>query len=263
MEDGMSLVEIAGVLGGIAVLLAGPVAWFAYLAEDRRAREQVHLGVRNALDGLRAELELIRDWAGTGYPMHGNILETRQHYAIAEATWSSPRRTIMPVEYPTIRTITQSHYLRHLQPIIDPLIRLNVALGGLFAAHAEYRQYVLARPELYDAVMQGIPDVAARDRGTEEERRFIHQVFIYNMIMHLEIIGSEERKGTLFQTFQVADAAVGEFQRKWKQPRANRWHWFGHAFVALSVGAAAYLLGCIVSPMFSPLGLVVRAMCGY
>jgi hypothetical protein len=75
MIVGPAMTETATILAAVVALAAFPVAWFAYIGEERRTRERRYRGVANLIAGLRPEMEIVERWTrgfdGAGYPHHG------------------------------------------------------------------------------------------------------------------------------------------------------------------------------------------------
>lgn len=250
----MTLTDTATIWASAGALIGGVVVWIAFVKDREKGRKALDRGVRNTLLGLEVELDLIQPWAtggenGLGYPAMGDLSESRAYYKPRQRDWQNPRRFVHAVQSPTISSLTQSPYARHLQGIIREFANLDFSIRAFFKLHDEYRAYVLSQPVLYDLVQffNVHPPAAGTEFGDERGLamgRFMEHVYEYNYTLHVDRIGSVQSTdpGCLFHSFANARRALVEFARKWKSPREPRSYLFGHFLAALFFIAGLLLM---------------------
>jgi hypothetical protein len=249
-----ALAHTATVWAAAGALIGAPIAWLAFIRERERARKEMVAGVENTLTGIEKELGLINLWASggegnPGYPWHGNDAETRTFYRTQNQTrdWCDPRRKIFGFDWPAIRAFPLSEYRGHFSEERGELVLLNYSLSALFGLYSEFRGYVLARPELYDAsVGQPCPEPDSPAGSPTPSGGFRDQVFNYNYEIHVGRIGGFNNgdAGCLYNSYRAAATAIGRCRRAWEQSRPTRpwWYPMGNFVAALAVCAGVVLL---------------------
>jgi hypothetical protein len=230
-----TLPETAGFWASIATLWGAPGAWLTYYGTVLRSRDERDTALRTLLSGLKAELAVVSDWAGGA--QGGKGYEQRQFSELKQEhpDWFNPGRLIFSFDCPIIHGITNSLFVRELEPILDPVVRLSRSITRLLDYYDEYRTYVNARPALYDSVAKELQFASIRRTHdfTKEQRDFLSQVFRFNAQIHQDLIGgSEGSELGLHKAFRVAEDSISQFTRNLKKPPFPWWYWILHMIAA-------------------------------
>jgi|SRR5437762_3742389 len=229
-----TLSESAAFWASIATLWGAAAAWFTYFGTVWRSRKDRDSALRTLLSGLNAELAVVNDWAGgsgSGYP---NQMENIQQ---EQPGWFVPSRLIFSFQCPLIHGLTNSPYIRELQPVVSDVVALSRSITKLFDYYGEYRIYVTSQPVLYDSVMrkiagaQGVPLAL-----THEEGIYVQQIGSFKGQIHLQLIGGAASADALclHKTYCAARDSVSALERNLKPPAFPIWYWAVH----LTAGAA-------------------------
>jgi len=229
-----TLSESAAFWASIATLWGAAAAWFTYFGTVWRNRKDRDAGVRTLLSGLNAELEVVNDWAGgngSGYPSEMEDVRKEQ------PGWFVPSRLIFSFQCPIIHGLTQSPYLRELQPIVTDVVALSRSITRLFDFYGEYRAYATSHPALYDAVTTKIGLAQGRPVPlTEQEQTYVSQIGSCNAQMHLQLIGGKDSPDPLclYKTYCAAKDSITSLERNLTPSAFPVWYWVLH----LTAGAA-------------------------
>jgi hypothetical protein len=229
---------------GIATLLTAAGAWFTFAATALGSRRETYEGIRNLLVGLEAELDLISEWArgkegDSGYVLPDDLRQLTKE----QKDWFNPSRYIFTLEAPTLQDLTRSHYIRHLAPIVQPLVRLNYSFRRLFDFHADFRNFVNNSPALYTSVFKKLKEPQSVYSPAEGD--FMNFVFGMNHRMHRDLIGGENSTDEvcLYKAFRSAKHALGQFEAQLKPEPLPGWFWIFHILAAsLTVDALWQIL---------------------
>jgi hypothetical protein len=217
----------------IATLWSAAGAWFTFVATVRNSRKETYDGIQNLLAGLRAELDLLKEWARGGTGDAGYVLPTDlQQLTKEQRDWFNPSRQVFSLETPTLQNVTRSPYIRHLTPIVEPLVKLNYSVHRLFDFHADYRAFVNSVPDLYMSVFRKLKQ--PQNTYSEQERDYMNFVFGRNLTMHSQLIGGETSTDDLclYKAFRTAKDALSSLERNLRQEPLPSWFWVLHILAA-------------------------------
>ena len=221
----------------IATLWAASGAWFTFFGTWIASRNQTFEGIENLLEGLNAELDMVRDWAGGQAGGRGYLASKSQQEWVAERPdWFNPSRQIFTVNTPTLNSVTTSGYLSHITPLVGPIVALNQALRRLFDSHLDYRTLVHSEPILYRSVFRKLANTP--NLFTPEEREYMNLIFDANFRMHVLVIGGADGPDIcLHRAFRTAEHAIASFREHLRPASMPNWFWALHivsAYLALN-----------------------------
>jgi len=229
---------------GIATLLTAAGAWFTFAATAFGSRRETYQGIRNLLVGLNAELDLISQWASGSEGDPGYVLpDDLRTLTREQKDWFNPTRYIFTLETPTLQNLTRSQYIRHLTPIVKPLVKLSYSFRRLFDSHADYRAFVNNSPAVYTSVFKKLKDPHSIYLPVESD--FMNFVFNMNHRMHKDLIGGEKSTDELclYKAFRIAKGALAEFEAHLHAEALPRWFWIFHILAGcLAIDAAWQVL---------------------
>jgi hypothetical protein len=231
-----TLTDTAVFWASIATLWGAAAAWFTYFGTVWRNRKERDAALRALLSGLNAELRVVNDWASGSGPGYPNQIENVQ---VEHPDWFVPSRLIFSFQCPIIHGLTQSPYVRELQPILADVVALSRSITRLFDYYGEYRTFVTARPELYDLVSRKMGSAQGGPVAlTEEEQIYVGQVGSFNVQIHLQLIGGKESLDSLclHKTYCAARNSVSTLEQNLRPPAFPPWYWVLH----LTAGAAIF-----------------------
>ncbi len=238
------LSDTATVWSAIAALWALAAAWYTYHATVVANHENVFDGLQNMIVGIRKELDLISLWAGPEDNAPGYLdSKSRNEYFAEMADRRYPDRMIYTFDYPTIKNLTSSQYVRFLEPIISEFVILTFSIVRLYNYYNEYRSFVISQPSIRRSV-----DRKLATQGTTplspDEARFVEEVFGYNYFIHVKLIGGSDSKDErcLHFSFRRARRSLQAFSSQLKPQAPPRWHAMLHLAAALFVIAGAILM---------------------
>jgi hypothetical protein len=214
---------------GIATLLSAAGAWFTFAATVLTSRRETYQGIGNLLVGISAELDFISQWASGGEGETGYVLpEDLRTLTEEQKDWFNPSRYIFTLETPSLQNLTRSQYIRHLTPIVQPLVRLNYSFRRLFDFHADFRAFVNSSPALYTSVFKKLKSPQSIYLPAEAD--FMNFVFGMNHKMHGNLIGGEKSTDELclYKAFRSARSAVTRFQAQLHIEPPPKWFWIFH-----------------------------------
>jgi hypothetical protein len=214
---------------GTATLWGAAGAWFTFAATAHNFRRETYQGICNLLVGLSAELDLIKEWASGGEGDPGYVLpEDLGKLTAEQRDWFNPSRYIFTLETPTLQNLTRSSYIRHLTPIVRPLVKLSYSFRRLFDFHADYRAFVNSSPALYLSVYRKLRE--PNNTYSSEERDYMNFVFGMNLRMHKHLIGGEKSTDelSLYKAFRSAKRALEQFESKLRPEPLPAWFWILH-----------------------------------
>jgi hypothetical protein len=226
---------------GIATLLSAAGAWFTFAATVLSSRRETYQGIRNLLVGLNAELDLISQWASGGEGDPGYVLpEDLRTLTKVQKDWFNPSRYIFTLETPTLQNLTKSQYIRHLTPIVQPLVKLNYSFRRLFDFHADFRDFVNNSPALYTSVFKKLKD--PQNVYLPAEADFMNFVFGVNHRMHKDLIGGEKSTDELclYKAFRSAKGALAQFEAHLHSEPLPGWFWIFHILAACLTADAVW-----------------------
>jgi hypothetical protein len=229
---------------GVATLLSAAGAWFTFAATVLSSRRETYQGIRNLLVGLNAELDLISQWASGGEGDPGYVLpEDLTKLTKEQKDWFNPSRYIFTLETPTLQNLTRSQYIRHLTPIVQPLVKLNYSFRRLFDFHADFRDFVNSSPALYTSVFKKLKDPLSVYLPPEAD--FMNFVFGVNHRMHKDLIGGEKTTDELclYKAFRSAKSALAQFEAQLHVEPLPGWFRIFHVLAAcLTINAVWQVL---------------------
>ncbi|HUN61502.1 MAG TPA: hypothetical protein VMU53_05920 [Candidatus Sulfotelmatobacter sp.] len=226
---------------GVATLLSAAGAWFTFAATVLGSRRETYQGIRNLLVGLNAELDLISQWASGGEGDRGYVLpQDLRALTKEQKDWFNPSRYIFTLETPTLQNLTRSQYIRHLNTIVQPLVKLNYSFRRLFDFHADFRAFVNNSPVLYTSVFKKLKDPQSVYLPAETD--FMNFVFGMNHRMHNNLIGGEETTDELclYKAFRSAKSALAQFEVQLHAEPLPWWFWIFHVLAACLTIIAAW-----------------------
>jgi hypothetical protein len=238
-----TLSDSAAFWASLATLWGAAAAWFTYFGTVWQNRKDRDGALRTLLSGLNAELAVVNDWAGgsgSGYP---NQMENIQQQ---QPGWFVPSRLIFSFQCPLIHGLTNSPYIRELQPIVADVVALSRSITRLFDCYGEYRTYVTSQPTLYDSVMSKITSAQGAPLAlTNEERTYVHQISSFNAQIHMQLIGGKVSPDPLclHRTYCAARDSVNALERNLKPPAFPIWYWAVHLTAAAAVIKGLALAG--------------------
>lgn len=218
---------------GIATLLSAAGAWFTFAATALASRRETYRGIKNLLIGLSAELDLISQWASGGEGEKGYVLpEDLRELTKTRKEWFNPSRYVFALETPTLQNFTRSQYIGHLNPLVQPLVKLNYSFRRLFDFHADFRAFVNNSPSLYTRVFKKLRDPSSV--YSRREGDFMDFVFGMNLRMHRDLIGGETSTDQLclYKAFRTAKNALVQFEVHLKMEPSPKWFWVFHILAA-------------------------------
>jgi len=236
------MIDTATVWSAVAALWALAAAWFTYKASVNAGQQSTFKGLQNIITGVREELELISLWAGPDDDAPGYLdSKPREQWFNERGDWRSPERIIYTFEYPTVKSLSSSPYVRYLEPIIGDFVTLNYSIVRLFDYYEEYRQFVVSQPALRRAM-----DAPRREPVfTQEEEWFLSRVFEYNYVIHVKLVGGADSadERCLHKSFRRAKRSLHSFASRLAPESSPWWHWLVHgvAFIFLIAGVALIL----------------------
>jgi len=246
VKEGFLMSELATIWSSAATLIALTFAWVTFAVSAHESRRTRFEGLRNLVAGLEKELELIKLWAGSEEEGDGYLAAKKaEDYFKEQPDWSNPSRVIFKFDYPAIKNLTASQYVASLGSIIDAFVALNYSIVRLYNFYEEYREYVMARPELYDSVQPKFR-VEGRPVGlTTSEHDFVMHTFDYNYRIHVNFIGGKDSPdgNCLYKAYNRARSSLRAFSRQANKPDpAPRGYIAGYILAALFTLGAVFLL---------------------
>jgi hypothetical protein len=157
--------------------------------------------------------------------------------------WFNPTRYVFTFEAPTLGNFTRSQYIRHLNPVVQPLVKLNYSFHRLFDFHADFRDFVNSNPALYTSVFKKLKDPGST--YSLEEGDFMNFVFGMNHRLYRDLIGGEKTTDELclYKALRTAKSALAEFETHLHAETLPRWFWIFHVLAAcLAIDAAGEVL---------------------
>jgi hypothetical protein len=238
----VTLSDSATFWASIATLWGAAAAWATFFAAVWRSRDERYAALCATLSGLKAELDVVSDWAGGAEGSRG--YEQLQATEDQVRDWSNPTRQIFSFECPIIHNLTNSPYISELGPIAADVVRLSRSITRIFNYYGEYRTFVNIRPVFYDAVFAKLTSRVDKSDLTLDERWYITQIFEFNRQIHQGLIGGVDSPDSLclYKTFRTARESVAKLLGHLRKPPFPRWYWLLHA-----VAAAALVKGLVLS----------------
>lgn len=229
---------------GIATLLSAAGAWFTFVATAYNSRRETYKGIQNLLVGLKAELDLIKQWASGGEGDPGYVLpEDLRELTKEQRDWFNPSRYIFTLETPTLQNFTLSPYLRLLNPVVEPLVKLRYSFRRVFDFHADYRAFVNSSTSLYLSVYRKLKE--PKNVYSTDERDYMNFVFGLNLRIHKDLIGGEKSTDELclYKAYRAARNALDQFETQLRPEPLPRCFWVLHIFAAcLTIGGVSEVL---------------------
>ena len=160
----------------------------------RQQNEDEFQTLKSVADGLRVEVELMKDWTGAGGQGYSNTMTLET----APSDWSQPGRLIWKFDTEAISNLTRSPYLYRLGDIVAPFARLNFSVSRLFQLYDEYRSFVNSNPSL----------VASPPAWSTP------LVLSFNFQMHVNLIGGADSDdpNCLYKAYDAATSALDRFK---------------------------------------------------
>jgi hypothetical protein len=216
----------------IATMWSASGAWFTFVAASYSTRRKTFESARNLLDGIAAELDLVRVWASGQKDSQGYLAsKTKQQWVTEQPDWFNPSRQIFSMNTPTLNGVTTSSNLRQIAPLVGPIIALNQALRMLFDSHVDYRALVHSEPALYRSVFRKLANTPAQ--FTPDEREYMNLIFEANLRMHVTVIGGADSPDhCLHRTFRRAEQALADLRQQLRPEPLARWYWLLHIIAA-------------------------------
>lgn len=239
-----NLTDTASVWSAVAALWALAAVWFTYKASVNASRQNTFQGLQNTITGVREELELISLWAGPDDDAPGYLdSKPREQWFNERADWRSPERIIYTFEYPTVKSLSSSPYVRYLEPIIADFVTLNYSIVRLFDYYNEYRQFVISQPALRQAMDRPQPPNRLPS-FTWEEEWFLSKTFEYNYAIHVKLIGGADSadERCLHKSFRRAKRSLRSFASQVKPEPSPWWHLLVHAAAVIFILGGLTLL---------------------
>lgn len=229
----LSWVDLSTIIAATAGLWALAFAWVTYVMSVRERSQDEFLALQSITTGLRAEMELINQWAGAGGP--GGYSKTMK-LADAPPDWSWPGRLIWKFDCEAIRNLSSSPYLYRLGEIVGPFSRLSLSISRLFQLYDEYRSFVNSDPAVVLA--------ASVSRGYKDT------VLQFNFDMHVKLIGGADSDDPdcLYKAYAAAAYALVGFNNGLKKAALPRWFWLGHLVSTACLLSGVFLLVRVVFP---------------
>jgi hypothetical protein len=142
--------------------------------------------------------------------------------------WFNPSRYVFALETPTLQNFTRSQYIRHLNAIVQPLVKLNYSFRRIFDFHTDFRDFVNSSPALYTSVFKKLKD--PESVYSLQESDFMNFVFGMNHRLHRDLIGGERSTDELclFKAFRVAKDALAHFEAHLRAEPVPGWFWIFH-----------------------------------
>src|SRR6266849_2322067 len=205
-------VDISTVVAATAGLWALAFAWVTYVMSVHQQNEDEFQALKSVVDGLRVELDLMKDWTGAGGQGYSKTITLQT----APSDWSQPGRLIWKFDIEAISNLTRSPYLYRLRDIVGPFARLNFSVSRLFQLYDEYRSFVNSDPAVF-----------LQARVPESHKSSVLQ---FNLTMHVNLIGGADSDdpNCLYKTYDAATSAYNKFGAELKQRKPPGWFCAGH-----------------------------------
>lgn len=217
------LVDFSTVVAAAAALWALAFAWLTYVMSVRAQNDDEFLALKGIVEGLRTELDLMREWTGAGGQGYSKTMTPQQ----APAEWSQPSRLIWKFSSDAIQNLSSSPYFYRLRPIVQPFARLKFSISRLFQLHDEYRSFANSNP----GVLASPPPW------------YTHLILNFNFTMHVKLIGGADSDdpACLYKTYGDAVSALTSFDASLNRRALRWWFWIGHI-----VGIACFASGILL-----------------
>jgi hypothetical protein len=230
----------------IATMWAASGAWFTYVAAAVAARQQTYEGILSLIEGLEAELALVRVWAAGDEGNLGYVSKTRAQLAQEHPDWFHPNKAVFRFTTPTLSNLTSSRYAKSLTPIARPFVMLNHSIRRLFENIERHQAFVLGDVAIYQSVLKkfavnptdgslttptriALPH-PAQIGLTEQEQVYVNAIFMMNETIHQLCIGGADSADEvcLYKAFRIAQTALQGFKKNLKREPLPRLFWLLH-----------------------------------
>lgn len=227
-------VDVSAIVAATAALWALGFAWVTYVMSVRQEDTDELQAIKSIVNGLRIELEFMKDWTGFGGDGYSKTITLDK----APPDWSLPGRLIWKFDTAAISSLTRSPYLYGITSIVEPFARLNFSVSRLFQMYDEYRSFVNSDPAIF---------LTSRVSISEQHQQ---QVLRFNHTMHVSLIGGADSDDAscLYRAYASAKSALESFDANLKDKTLPPWFWFGHI-----VSVACFVSGgVLLYRLFNP-----------